>query len=268
MVVAALQVLATHPSRPVAPLLRVLGHHEPAVREAALAAMPPQLAAADVRLLLERLEQGGESAFTALQVLARAEWTEEIERALWQRFAGLDDELQITILDACIDKRRAPAEVRAVWDVAFGDGSLEVRTRALRCLELAGAHDREGLQEAVAALPNGLRYHGARCLLRNGDLRGVELLIQIVDQSGAVTEEQRADEPQLPDQETEDQPAGDQQAEQQLAAKQDAEELLAAKHLLVHVTNVPVHRGVAAWRRWLDAGPSLPAKVRLPAAPF
>ena len=236
-VVAALECTRPVKDRKGVPIADLLGDPDPAVRAAALEALPRELDRAAITLVMGYAGVPElEIAETALAALARIVWDERTAAAATDLFADAPTKARCLLLDKVAADRKPWLPVELLWRTVQEDGPMEVRTRAFRCLELLGGVPAEDIAFVQDGLPPVLRLHAARCLLAERPREAVEILLELADLDISSD-----------------------------LSNQSAR--LGARQVLTKITGTQLHHGPEAWRAWFDGHPEF-AVPDLPPAPL
>jgi hypothetical protein len=182
VVLAAIRIAAARPVRPVAQLLSLLEHEDPAVREAALAALPVPLSDRLVDGGLARARELANPSPQLLLALGRGTSRFDVEAHLLTLLDSPDSRLRMAALDALANKRGVLIEPERI--VAFvrdaGRPVIE-RAAAIWCCERTGTLDR--LEEMLDAGPGDalLDYALGRCHLCTLDVRAFARLLRVLE---------------------------------------------------------------------------------------
>jgi len=182
VVLAATKAAAGDRDRPVSLLISLFSHRDPRVREAAVAAIPNNLARSDKALLISTAREAiGDQRSCAIRALARLPIARESESVFVANLTSKSPDARTAALDALLRKRGRLSQPDALMKfVRTGQGSLVDQAKAIACLESTGSLGAIDVDKLPRSHPF-LLYFTARCLLAQHDVRGVGFLLDILD---------------------------------------------------------------------------------------
>jgi hypothetical protein len=241
VVIAALQAASKRPEPPVEPIANLLVAEDPAVRRAALAALPatiPNPVGERLTVTMRPLESA--RIVEAILALGRCQGSPVVDECLYQ-WLGEGERCSNAVLEV-FGKRGPPLlrPDRILQTAASASQSLGTRARALYCLERAGSSASIERLETASRRNPVLDYFAARALLQARRPAGLQLLLDAV---------RAAD-------------AGLEGAE----AAMHAEAKMGARQLLAHLSGTTVAADARIWEDWIGQRPTLSALALPPAS--
>jgi hypothetical protein len=221
---AMLQVCARRPHAVLTPLVALLEADDPELRRLALAALPSQVDAGCVDLLLQLVEGEGEVAAAAQAAVARLQWTDAVAPRLRAALSGVSPATAAALLAACpvgpYPEGQAPLAAAELWSWATAQDGGAATERAVALLLRHPEGDLERLRALAPALPPAARVDVARALVERADRTGRELLLDLAYQEGKDAQVARA----------------------------------RARAELAQLSGVPPHLGATGWPAWVASG--------------
>lgn len=172
------QERAPLPESLVAAALSCVGSDDHEVRNRAIACLPEELDPAHTDTVLDLCDENpSDVAVSAL--LGRLPPSERGLGALLARVQGADAQAVLRLQPALRRYADADAVRKALWEAAADLDDVERGTRALHCLEIAGARD--PAPPGSASWPLRLQYFLARIRVADHDLSGIDSLLRIAE---------------------------------------------------------------------------------------
>jgi hypothetical protein len=182
---AGIAVAAARPIPPALALATLLLHDDPAIRQAAFAALPDPLPADLVPLLLQLAGDAQiDRAALALQALGRTPIDAIAEEFLADQLTRAETPMlrgAIAALARC-GRPLARSTRYALWNLLATDERREVRAEAYLCLERTGSYETAELASRNVEHEPFDRYFGARLRISAGDSRGLRDLIELLQE--------------------------------------------------------------------------------------
>ncbi len=176
-----LQILATRDGTPtelIESVLGLVGGHDLANRQAALSCLPAELGGQHADIVLQWLDQP-QLASVAFDLLKRLPPGARGAEAVAARL-GSADEAQLNGILPVAEVYASEDSVRtALWQIVENGERLRVRVLALECLERA--HQVANTPASSGTWPPVLQFHLARIQVQNGDLAGVDALLELME---------------------------------------------------------------------------------------
>ncbi|MCA8969846.1 MAG: hypothetical protein KDC95_08690 [Planctomycetes bacterium] len=187
VVCAVLEMLSHREHPPLEDSLRLLTHENESVRTAASNLFDRALGDKECRVLLQLL--AGVVPETAKKLLAALRNGEQSDCCAVVE--TLLDDPKIEIVDAAIaalgSKRKQLSKPVAdrIYAIARGarTESMDVRVRALYCLEVTNSAELCDVRNVVRLWEPLLQYFGARILLAGGDEEGIDVLLNVLERT-------------------------------------------------------------------------------------
>ena len=181
VLLAALEVSSSRSDRPLVPIVRLLGHEDQAMRDAAMNAIPTQLTPQQLGELVSAAQTApSEEATDIIRALGKTNSVGSIEGFLIDRLGQRVHSIRVAALDALSNKGSRLNNSVAVWRLVTRGDHVE-GAKALMCLERTKSFTASQMRTLLPKLDPYLRYFAARCLISAGDREGVRALIDLRD---------------------------------------------------------------------------------------
>lgn len=187
--VARLAGLAIAGSRSECPVtltiaaIQSLGTPDAEVRDSAWRALPDQIPADAAADLVSLVDDPGAAALV-IQALGRLEPSERTALVIVEQLESLAVEHQAMLLST-LGAAASQQRVRdRLWQIALGNGDTDLRTLALRSLDACAGGDASRLPADLSDWEPAMKYYAARMKLREGDVAGLPLLLELAALEG------------------------------------------------------------------------------------
>lgn len=148
------------------------------VRDLAWRALPDQVPAEAAADLVSLVDHPGAAALV-IQALGRLEPGERTALVVVEQLESLPSEHQAMLLST-LGAMAGEQRVRdRLWQIALGNGDPDLRTLALRSLDACAGGDASRLPADLSDWEPTMRYYAARMKLREGDVAGLPLLLDL-----------------------------------------------------------------------------------------
>lgn len=163
--------------------IQSLGAKDAEVRELAWRALPDQIPADAAADLVSLVDDPGAAALV-IQALGRLEPSERTALVIVEQLESLAMEHQAMLLSTLGASAGQPRLRDRLWQIALGNGDADLRTLALRSLDACAGGDASRLPADLSDWEPAMKYYAARMKLREGDVAGLPLLLELAALDG------------------------------------------------------------------------------------
>lgn len=178
---AGLAIAESRAEKPVTLTIAViqgLGTPDAELREQAWRALPDQIPA-DAAVDLVSLVDDPGAAGLVIQALGRLEPSERTALVIVEQLEALAPEHQAMLLSTLGATASQPRVRERLWQIALGNGDADLRTLALRSLDACAGGDASRLPADLSDWSPAMKYYAARMKLREGNVAGLPLLLEL-----------------------------------------------------------------------------------------
>lgn len=179
--IAGLTIAAGRTEQPVTltiAAIQRLAAPDAEVRDLAWRALPDQVPAEAAADLVSLVDDPGAAALV-IQALGRLEPGERTALVIVEQLESLAGELQAMLLSTLGPAAGQPRVRDRLWQIALGNGDEDLRALALRSLDACAGGDASRLPADLSDWTPTMKYYATRMKLREGDLAGLTLLLEL-----------------------------------------------------------------------------------------